>query len=171
MSNKKLHPIYVALDAHQYSRAIKLAAALPDSNTLGKALLAHAYNKAGQRYSSLVTLHKALGDFCELKHEVEYSLEAVLERRQASSTKTPPQPEPSSKKGKKGKKKPTPPKPSQPVANDSQTIDLMDQLNTPPSLPENWEIPPPDREPITDEVRQSLGHLLIFPILCSFVCL
>ena len=157
----KLSPIYVALEGHQYSRAIKLAAALPDSNTLGKALLAHAYSKAGQRYLSLVTLHKVLGDFCELKHEVEYSLEAVLERREAS--KSPSQPEhaqttSSSKKGKKGKKKPTqpPPKKSQNAAakNQSDTIDLTDQLNTPPSLPENWEVPAPDREIITDEVRK-----------------
>jgi hypothetical protein len=41
ISTTKLNPIYDALDAHQFSIAIKLVAALPDSNILGKALLAH----------------------------------------------------------------------------------------------------------------------------------
>ena len=48
MSTNKLHPVYVALDSHQYSRAIKLASSLPETNLLGKALLAHAYYKNGQ---------------------------------------------------------------------------------------------------------------------------
>jgi hypothetical protein len=160
--SSKLHPVYVALDAHQYSRAIKLASALPDSNTLGKALLAHAYSKSGQRYSALVTLHSILGNFCELKHEVNYSLQAIQERQQQSSKTPMIQPEPvaaSSRKGKKGKKKPAPvpapaPKQQAPVVkSDAPQWDLVDQLNTPPSLPENWEVLPPSEKAITDEVR------------------
>jgi len=159
MSNKKLHPIYVALDAHQYNRAIKLASALPSSNVLGKALLAHAYTKSGQPYLAKVTLHQILGNFCELKHEVENSIQAFHERQQQSS-KSSSQPETASnsasKKGKKGKRKPAPAKVSQnqPTKNDSPQGDLIDQLNTRPSIPEGWEFPPSDKKVITDEVRR-----------------
>jgi hypothetical protein len=168
MSNNKLHPIYVALDVHQYHRAIKLASALPDSNVLGKALLAHAYSKSGQRYLALVTLNKILGGhFYELKHEADYSLQAVQERllqSLSSNNKVPSQPEPaptssSSKKGKRGKKKPVvKQQPAQPVVkNDAPKWDpkwdLVDQLNTPPSLPEQWETLPPAEKAITHEVR------------------
>ena len=73
MSSGRLHPIYVALDGHQYNRAVKLALALPESNILGKALLAHAYFKSGQKQSALVTLHKILGDCCELSYEIKVS--------------------------------------------------------------------------------------------------
>jgi hypothetical protein len=163
MSSKKLHPIYVALDAHQYNRAVKLAAALRDSNVLGKALLAHAYSKSGQRHSALVTLHKILGDSCELKHELDYSLLALQEHQQPSSSKAPSQPEPaaapSSKKGKKGKKKPTPApaakqQPTPASKSDVPQWDLIDQLNAQPSLPEKWEDPIADKQVITDEVSQ-----------------
>jgi hypothetical protein len=167
MSNNKLHPIYVALDVHQYHRAIKLASALPDSNVLGKALLAHAYSKSGERYLALVTLNKILsGHFYELKHEADYSLQAVQERlllSSSSNNKGPSQPEPaatsssSAKKGKKGKKKPVvKQQPAQPVDvknDDAPKWDLLDQLNTPPSLPEQWETLPPAEKAITHEVR------------------
>jgi hypothetical protein len=167
MSNNKLHPIYVALDVHQYHRAIKLASALPDSNVLGKALLAHAYSKSGQRYLALITLNKILsGHFYELKHEADYSLQAVQERlllSSSSNNKGPSQPEPattttssSSKKGKKGKKKPVvkqQPAAQPVVKNDAPKWDLVDQLNTPPSLPEQWETLPPAEKAITHEVR------------------
>ena len=109
MSGNKLHPIYVALDSHQYNRAVKLASALPESNTLGKALLAHAYSKSGQRYPALVTLNKILGNFCELKHELENSIEAISEEQQLSKPQAQQHPQnAASKKGKKGKKKPSP---------------------------------------------------------------
>lgn len=154
----KLSPIYAALDSHQYNRAIKLASALPDNNVLGKALLAHAYSKSGQRYSALTVLNKILsGKFFELKYEVEHSLEAVNERQQqqkggrSQSTTQPQSAASGNKKGKKGKKKPAP-KASPTTAHVSpknvlDESDLVDQLNCPPSLPEHWEsLPPPDRE-------------------------
>jgi hypothetical protein len=132
----KLHPIYVALDAHQYNRAIKLAVALPDSNVLGKALLVHAYSKAGQRYDALVALqsililHSGISSshphfFWELQQEIESCLATCQQRMQdqqlssnsQSPTPTASQPQqqqPSSqatsnkKGGKKGgKKKPS----------------------------------------------------------------
>lgn len=173
MSNKKLHPIYVALDAHQYNRAIKLGAALPDDNVLGKALLAHAYSKSGQRYSALLTLHNILGGFCELKHEVECSLQTLKERQQSSS-KTISQPEPqahsSSKKGKKGKKKPAPVTKQQQAAcpeSDCSGWDLIDQLNTQPALPEKWEDPPADKQAITDEVSKGKKTSVSFRVFTT----
>jgi hypothetical protein len=162
----KLHPVYVALDNYQYSRAIKLAAALPDSNVLGKALLAHAYYKSGQRYLSMVTLYMIFGGligdgnyFCELKQEVEYALEAVEDRKQLGSNPVVPEPATTavSKKGKKGKKKPA--VASQPTSPtkvskepDESFLDLLDQLNTQPTLPKNWDVMPPSSKAITDEV-------------------
>jgi hypothetical protein len=166
-STNKLHPVYVALDDHQYNRAIKLALALPAENVLGKALLAHAYSKSGQRYQSLKTLQSILqaGKFVELNCDVEYSLQA---RQEAEATQPQSQQElqqqqqPSSKKGKKGKKnKPVASKqqpttmtaPTTAIADDKQW-DLIDQLNTPPTLPENWEILSPAEQAITDEVSE-----------------
>jgi len=161
----KLHPVYVALDNHQYSRAIKLALALPESNVLGKALLAHAYYKSGQHHQSMVTLYKILTSlagggesFFELKLEVENSLEAFEEReQQASKTLTPPEPVVASKKGKKGKKKPATKASSPTLASEAKeaggtTVDLLDALLTRPTLPENWETLPAASSAITDEV-------------------
>lgn len=172
----KLSPIYAALDSHQYNRAIKLASALPDNNVLGKALLAHAYSKSGQRHSALVVLNNILGGkFCELKHEVEHSLEAVNERQQqhaGGSSQSTAQPQPaasSNKKGKKGKKKPAPKPSPTPVSvfpkNGSEESDLVDQLNCPPTLPENWEtLPPPDkdfRDAVSKRESRALQHILL----------
>lgn len=154
----KLHPIYVALDSHQYGKAAKLASALPDSNVLGKALLAHAYSKAGQKYMSMVTLNKVLGgSFPELRFEVETALEAFQEREQQASNPTNATDNSASsvsKKGKKGKKKPAPtPKPAAPTKpNTSPSPDLLEHLNKQPLLPENWEQLPPATQAITDEV-------------------
>eukprot|EP00934_Nitzschia_sp_Nitz4_P008150 Nitzschia sp. Nitz4//scaffold39_size137210//103503//107005//NITZ4_003215-RA/size137210-augustus-gene-0.185-mRNA-1//1//CDS//3329550431//8140//frame0 len=153
----KLHPIYVALDSYQYSKAIKLASALPDSNTLGKALLAHAYFKGGQKYNALLTIHKLLGSsFVELDHEVQNSLEAILEQQSASKESTlTPEPAPTAaKKGKKGKKKPSVPKPAatQPTKQEAQTdVDILDKLQTQPTLPQGWDTLPPPEGAITDE--------------------
>lgn len=160
----KLHPIYVALDSHQYNRAIKLAAALPDSNTLGKALLAHAYCKSGQRYSSIVTLQKNLGNFCELRYEVEHSIEAVSAEQ--NSPKQQPQQEhtTTSKKGKKGKKKPESTTKNQRNSSAEKAvpqIDIIEELNRQPSLSENWDVLPPSENAITDEVRFPILSLLI----------
>jgi tetratricopeptide (TPR) repeat protein len=177
----KLNPIYAALDAHQYSRAIKLALPLPDTNVLGKALLAHAYTKAGQKYNSLVTLNKVLGGhYFELQYELDTCLESTVERQNAAAADNiskpmeastasvataPTKSSSTSKKGKKGKKKPAPtskqPPAGPPLPQESQaqqqsasvTVgqDLIDQLNTPPILPENFEVLAPRDDAITDE--------------------
>lgn len=177
----KLHPIYVALDGHQYSRAIKLALALPDSHVLGKALLAHAYSKSGQRYESLLVLQSILGvdTFCELEHEIQYSLQARDEKNAVTSTTAAAaasaSDSSSNKKGKKGKKgKSAAPKPA-PVAatiaaamtspKQQKDWDWIEQLNTPPTLPEKWEELPSPETAITDEVSESVDSV------CLYVCL
>jgi hypothetical protein len=165
MSSNKLHPIYVALDAHQYSRAIKLALALPDSHVLGKALLAHAYSKSGQRYESLFVLQSIMGNgdsnrFCELQHEIQYSLQARAETSATvvTTTAAAAPDTASNKKGKKGKKGKPAPRPTPVVAAATTTTpkqknwDWIEQLNTPPTLPEKWEELPPPETAITDEV-------------------
>ena len=48
VKTKMLHPIYAALDSYDYRRAVKLCLALPKTNELGQALLAHALHKSGQ---------------------------------------------------------------------------------------------------------------------------
>jgi hypothetical protein len=159
----KLHPIYVALDSYQYSRAIKLALALPDSNVLGKCLLAHAFYKSGQRYQSMVTLRKILSGltgpgnyFYELEREVVCAIES-LEERQLESSKPAASDPSASKKGKKGKKKPAAPPTktaqAQATANDSQ-MDLLEQLDSPPRLPDDWNALPALQNAIVDEVRK-----------------
>lgn len=192
-STGKLNPIYGALDAHQYNRAIKLASALPDTNVLGKALLAHAYTKAGQKYNALVTLNKILGggggggSFFELQYEVDACLESALVRQNKeasslSSGSAPGSDAPSSaaaaasssnKKGKKGKKKAAPattkqtqsssPQQPQQAPHQKSAVpvgdDLIDQLNTPPTLPENFEALAPKGSAITDET--TLGTLVV----------
>ncbi|KAG7347212.1 N-acetyltransferase B complex NatB non catalytic subunit [Nitzschia inconspicua] len=165
MTSNKLNPIYAALDAHQYNRAIKLASALPESNVLGKALLAHAYVRSGQRHMALITLNKALGEeFYELRHELNFDLESTLERFHAVARATTPAaatPEPapaaSTKKGKKGKKKPPAivPKQNPSPPTESSTVhdmDLIDQLDTFPSLPEKLDSFPSSENAVTDEI-------------------
>lgn len=56
----RLHPIYVALDSHQYAKAVKLASALPANYVLGQALLAYAYYKSGQSSIALTTTQALL---------------------------------------------------------------------------------------------------------------
>ena len=188
---QKLHPIYVALDAHQYSRAIKLGSALPDTNVLGKALLAHAYSKNGQRHNALLTLQTILISnripshlreeapsssgatpskattlfFWELQHEVESSLTSGQQRHQEQHSNQQPsqqqaQQSTSGKKSKKGKKKPVSSKAGTSSSQQQQQQqssaaankwDWIDQLDTPPTLPENWEVQPPLELAITDE--------------------
>ena len=160
----KLHPVYAALDSYQYSRAIKLASALPDSNILGKCLLAHAYYKSGQRYPSIVTLHKILNEltspanyFFELSWEVKCAIEA-LEERQQETSKPIVADTSALKKGKKGlkKKTATPPPTSvqaqTTIPSDSQ-VDLLEQLDSLPRLPDDWDTLPALQNAITDEVR------------------
>src|SRR6056300_1573514 len=141
MSGGKLHPIYVALDGHQHSRAVKLALALPESNTLGKALLAHAYFKSGQKHAALATLHKILGDFCELSHELKMC-SPYVNMSQISGQKVELKGK-SKGKGKKGKKKP--------IQHASRELEregtaknesIIDRLDIQPSVPTNWvELP------------------------------
>ena len=163
MSSNKLQPIYDALDSHNFNRAIKWCLALPPSFLIGQALLAHAYAKSSQRYKSMVTIQGILGKegFPELQYEIKYA----LERRQegdgtsgGSGTSSPQnntspaaQAQATSqarKGGKKGKKKPGPkpapipvvsPNPSQDTLDDVKDFDWIDQLDSPPVLPDNWE--------------------------------
>jgi hypothetical protein len=178
-SSGRLNPIYDALDAHQYNRAIKLASALPETNILGKALLAHAYTRAGQKYNALVTIGDVLGQqyYFELKYEIDTCLEATLQRQAETSstdntssataattttTTTTTTSGSSFKKGKKGKKKLalTSPKQQeehsshdeqQSTASVTMGADLIDQLNAQPTLPENFEMLAPREVAITDE--------------------
>jgi hypothetical protein len=160
-SYKGLHPVYAALESHQYTRAIKLCQQQPATNTLAVALLAHAYAKSGQRFKALVTIQSIFGSdttvFPELHLEIQYA--AVLEDggEQPTSRTLPPAPSQQATKklttAKKGKKKQSQPQ-SQPVPlkiSTSSTLvpedwDLIDQLETPPTLPADWEqrLPPPN---------------------------
>jgi hypothetical protein len=162
----RLHSVYAALDSYQYNRAIKLASALPDSNILGKCLLAHAYYKAGQRYQSIATLYKILSEltgptnyFFELSREVKCSIEALIERQQ--EVPNPATTDPStSKTGKKGpKKKPPAPPPkaaqAQSTVSDNFQLNLLEQLDSPPRLPDDWNTLPALQNAITDEVCEN----------------
>jgi len=145
----KLHPIYVALDNHNWSKAVKLCLALPASNTVAQALLAHAYVKSGERYNSLITIESILGatGFPELQLEIKYSLDRRMDQQEAQLQQQPAPSASSSKKGgKKGKKKAmqaSTPAASQTVTDDWKDWDLVDQLDSPPVLPDTWvELPP-----------------------------
>lgn len=160
--NSKLHPIYVALDSHQYNKAIKLCLALPKDNIMALALLAHAYNKSLQRHKALLTLQSILGTegFQELQLECRYSMETWTEIQTATATSANApqhQPQPTSsgaKKGKKGKKKPTAP-PPKPIPQEKpvvQNFSLIGCLDKPPTIDKNWETLPPSDKAIIDEV-------------------
>lgn len=185
-SSNKLNPIYLALENHQYSRAIKLCLAQVSVSPMAKALLAHAYAKSGQRYKALLTVQSILGKqhtvdyFPELRLEIVYSLEhrhqdsALPSTTSSISGSTPPSSSVGSipasggnkKAAKKGKKKgggaiiPATSLPSGPataIATGEHTVspsvdnwDLIEQLDTPPILPDNWEILPPAVDAITD---------------------
>mmetsp|Transcript_27441 Transcript_27441/g.41550 ORF Transcript_27441/g.41550 Transcript_27441/m.41550 type:complete len:915 (-) Transcript_27441:420-3164(-) len=91
MSNSKLNPIYVALDSHQYSRAAKLAATLPPSNRLGRALLAYAYYKSGQTTNSKKVIEEILdwnGEKIECSTDLAESLEGTPEKTDWSNLPT-----------------------------------------------------------------------------------
>jgi len=143
----KLSAIYASLDAHQYNRAIKQAAALPDSNTLGKALLAHAYAKTRQRYNALSTLRKILPWASQIQYEVEHSLQGYQERQKPKPVVEAPK---KGKKGKKGKAKPL----AKPVEEDQPAWDLVDPFTNPPGEPQ--DVLPPAEQAIVDTVRKCL---------------
>lgn len=73
----KLHQVYLALDCHQYSKAVKLASALPPDHVLGKALLAHALQRSGQRYKSLCVIQTLLGK-SDWYYELDYELKRCV---------------------------------------------------------------------------------------------
>ena len=95
--------------------------------------------------------------FWELKQEIEGSLEAIEERDQQETKVANPAPEPSSAKGNKGKKggkkKPGETAKGSSKEESKPLQDLVDQLNTRPTLPAGWDILPPPALAITDEVR------------------
>lgn len=163
MSSNKIHPIYVALDANQYSRAIKLCLALPKDNLLAQALLAHAYNKSMQRYKAILVLQSIVGTegFQELQLECKYSKEAWDKQQEGVNAPPAPAPAAASKKGKKGKKKPAPTPSKAPTSPDAAEPkwSLAEHLESPPSVDENWEKLPPTEKAITDET--TLGTLVI----------
>ena len=181
-SSNKIHPIYVALDANQYSRAIKLCLAMPKDNLLAQALLAHAYNKSMQRYKAILVLQSIVGTegFQELQLECKYAREA-WDQQQATTNNnahasTPaPQTQAAAKKGKKGKKKPSTAVPSavsgtasSKAPNNSSGDDdgdqwsLAEHLSNPPTIDENWEKLPPTDQAITDEVSLSYTISIFF---------
>ena len=153
MSNK-LHPIYVALDNHQFSRAIKLCLAMPADNVVAQSLLVVAYAKNHQRYKALLALQGMIGttSFPELQLEVKYSLE---------SREVAPVPAPTRKTGKKGKKASSSAPKAQPAP--SSNFDLVDQLDHPPKLPDDWNQPQPhsitDPEADRKSTRLNSSHL------------
>lgn len=164
MSNK-LHPIYVALENHQYSRAIKLCLGLTPSNTGGQALLALAYAKNSQRPEALRQLKRLLPidqGFPELCLVLKY-VDATSPPEEVPTTLTPAV----SKKGGK-KKKGAKQKASTPVAQSvvspvtESSLDLIDLLDNPPSLPEDWEKLPPVTEntPTDSDLLGTIGMVL-----------
>jgi hypothetical protein len=157
-----LHPIYVALESHQYNRAIKLCLALPNENVLAQALLAHAYNKSMQRYKALLVLQSILGEegFQELQFECKYAKEAWEQQNAVANATPSPAPAASSKKGKKGKRKPAgaaAPKVPVLAETEAEKWSLIGHLDNPPEIDENWDALPPADRAITDEVSVNKG--------------
>lgn len=150
----KLNPIYAAIDAYQFNRAIKLASALPDSNVLGKALLAHSYTKSGQKRQALITLHKLLIGEETSSSRIFFELQSVLDQQNelvspsaTASSSAPSKAEPATgKKGKKGKKKPSLKLQQQQQRRAGGEIqpraDLIDRLDVSPLIPEKIDFLP-----------------------------
>lgn len=166
MATNKLHPIYAALDNHQYNRAIKLCLAQSSNNVLCQALLAHSYAKYGQRYKALLTIQRLLPGtnindifFPEFHEEVKnvYILESPDEIATIGPTVAV---TPAKKIIKKGKKKVSNVLQSGQIAANNQSSsphpsksilpegwDLIDQLDRPSFPWENWDrLPPPSVE-------------------------
>lgn len=183
MSSNKLHAIYTALENFNYTKAIKQCLAQPASNSQAQALLAHAYARSGQRYKALVTMQSILlaadgandnhdnnGDngacFAELELEIKYSLERRVQQLEAlahppTATAAAASSGASRKGGKKSKKKPVAqatavvPSASQDAAKELQDWDLVDQLDSPPFLPKDWDKLPPAAKAFTDDTLLS----------------
>jgi len=161
-SSNKLHPIYVALDSHQYNRAVKLASALPASNLLGQALYAHALFKSGTVGKALAVLKQVLWfDSMELDYEIErlhIESNGGAADTTPATTKQQQHHQPKSKKGKGKKSKSVEQQPA--AAPKESQKDLIDHLTTPLSLPEGWDqvTTKPGKQVITDEVRVVLSE-------------
>jgi tetratricopeptide (TPR) repeat protein len=131
MASNKLHPIYVALDSHQYSRAVKLASSLPQSNHLGQALLAHAHLKSGHAVKSLLVIQSVLWFQSE---QLEYEIQRLgLGTGGAGEGAV----ESAPKKGKKGSKHKPETLPPAPAPAPVQR-DLLEQLESPLILAKGW---------------------------------
>ena len=159
MSSNKLHPIYVALDNHQYSRAVKLASSLPPSNVLGQALLAHALWKSGDSLSGLKCIKEILWfDSVELDYEIQrLELSENSSGEQPASVAAAPTKTKSKKGGKKsshGKNKGATATATQVASTEQTQMDLIDHLTTPLTLPEGWDqvAKKLDKQVITHEV-------------------
>ena len=158
-SSNKLHPIYVALDAHQYSRAVKLASSLPSDNILGQALFAHALLKSGQTGKALLVL-RSLFQSQELDYEIQRLTNTTSSSGAVSTTTSSLSTTDSSSKRKKSKKGKS--KVEEPVAAAVlPERDLLDQLETPLVLSEGWdEVKDATKPVITDEVCSACCTLL-----------
>lgn len=182
MSSRILHPVYVALDNRQYSRAIKLCQGLDPSIILGRALMAHAYAKSGQRFKALLTLQALFGStqcFPELQLTIRYECSPSA---QANHAKKPVSAEAKKTKKpvKKGKKKGGSNSTSNsngiPSTDESlaelpslEEWDLVDRLDNPPSLPDDWEtrlpnIPMEPDETLLDTLAMVLSTQLRLPL-------
>jgi hypothetical protein len=189
MTSKSLHSIYAAFDNHNYARAIKLCLANQDSHpsdVLSRALLAHAYAKAGQRYKALITLASIFGPdaFPELQLAIQYCSEHHETSNNNAQTSTQPQQlqTPTAtgtasniKKSKKGKKKPavvattSSAVPSTIFKEHQQPLDWIDRLDTVPTLPTNWEELVPTNTLIPDStlittMAMTLSQVLHLPL-------
>jgi N-terminal acetyltransferase B complex non-catalytic subunit len=176
-SMNKLSPIYTALESGAYNKAIKLCLAQPSNVLLAKALLAHAYGKAGQRYKALLVVQEILGQqhckdyFPELRLELKYSIESLSE---TTATTTPAPVATAKKAGKKGKKKggtaPSIGENSQTDATD-ESWDLIDRLDVPPQLPESWDqVPPPADAPIDETLLSTLSMTMVSVLRLPLTC-
>lgn len=157
-SNSKLHPIYTALDHHQYQRAIKLCLQQPADNVFVQALLAHSYAKAEQRPKAVQVLSQillsSLGTatdeyFCELRLANKYAQTGTATATTAAA-EAPAAARSGGKGGKKGKKKPAPkaaaPAPTAPAVAPNDW-DWIDALDVAPALPQQWNAIPPGPVP------------------------
>lgn len=161
MSHQRLHPIYVALDGHQYSKAIKLCQQPQHANNpMAAALLAHAYVRNGQALSAMLVIQSMIGKDCfpELQTAIDRLEQQERRRQQPETTAAPAQ---APRKTKKGKKKPaTPVKPTT-FDNDKPVMDLIQQLDQQPTLPEDWErLPPADTAPADATLVSTLSLTL-----------
>jgi tetratricopeptide (TPR) repeat protein len=179
MITNKLQPIYVALDNHQYNRAIKLCLAQSEPNCLCQALLIHSYAKAGQRYKAVLTIQRLLPEsvrndlfFPELAEELKNL--SLLESTDEIGVAGPPAAgiTAAKKMSKKGKKKSSSNSvmsghiavknqinsPQSCKTSYQEGWDIIDQLDTPSFPQENWD---------STEIGQPLESSMLDPTFLS----